>query len=63
MLYHYSLLTATLNTLGAFWVTVQAKYSVRNAPASSALTQVLHQSMLQIVTYTVKEEGMEHKGE
>ena len=39
-LYHYTLLPA----IWTHWITVQAKNSIRNAPASAVLTLVSHQS-------------------
>ena len=39
--------------------------NIRNVPAGSALTQILHQAImcvLQIITFIVREKGMEHKG-
>jgi len=47
-------------------VTFQAKNSIRRAPASPALTKSCTEAMKrvsQIIIYTVREKGMEHKGE
>jgi len=59
--------TSLQNTLRALWVTVQAKNSARNAPVlalhlAKTCTEATT-SVLQIITYAVREKGVEHKGE
>jgi len=60
----------SLIVLRTCWVTFQAKYNVRSAPSSSALTLVSHQSHNVCTanrhlcgTYAVREKRIEHKGE
>ena len=57
----YVLFPATSNTFG----NIPSKNSVRSAPDSTALTQVLHQSHYAHTAncYKLTEKGMEHEGE
>ena len=63
---HLIIPTLCFQLLRTHWVTVQAKNSVKNAPASTALTQVSYQSHNTRTTNRNlhgRGKGIQHKGE